>query len=50
MTRMWVVEGTEGYWKAYGWEELRRELRQGVSQVLLEHEETIDAERALEGR
>ncbi len=49
MTRMWVVEGTEGAWEAFGWKELGRQLFVGVPMVLLEHEETVDAERALYG-
>ena len=49
MTKMWAPAGTEGWWKAHGWKEVRRELRQGVEEVLLEHEVSIDVEEALYG-
>lgn len=42
MTQMWVTAGAEGWWKAYGWKELRRAMSQGVEEVLMEHEETIE--------
>ncbi len=44
MTKMWTTAGLEGWFKAYGWKELRRELRQGVEEVLLEHEDVEDDE------
>lgn len=46
MTQMWITAGTEGWWKAHGWKELRRADAQGVEEVLMEHEEDIDAEQA----
>ncbi len=49
MTRMWAFEGTEGWWKAHGWKELGHHLHAGVFMVLLEHEESVDVERALYG-
>lgn len=49
MTQMWITAGTEGWWKAHGWKELRRAVSQGVEEILMEHEESIDAERAFYG-
>jgi len=42
MTQMWITAGTEDWWKAHGWKELRRVVSQGVEEVLMEHEEDID--------
>ncbi len=49
MTKMWTPAGTEGWWKAFGWKELCRAWREGVEEVLLEHEEDVDVEEALYG-
>ena len=50
MTRMWAPAGTEGWWKAHGWKELCRVLRNtDFEEVLLEHEEDVDVEEAFYG-
>jgi len=49
MTKMWAPAGTEGWWKAHGWKEICRVLRQDVEEVLLEHEEDVDVEEAFYG-
>ena len=47
MTKMWTTAGLEGWWKAYGWREIRRELHQGVEEVLLEHDDMEEEEEEL---
>ena len=42
MTKIWVVEGTEGWWQSFGWKEIERCLVDQVSMVHLEHEVDID--------
>lgn len=50
MTRMWVFTANVGWWKAHGWKELLgKRVNQGVEEVLLEHEEDIDVEKAFYG-
>ena len=42
MTQMWITAGTEGWWKAHGWKELRRAVSQGVEEILMEHKTNVD--------
>ena len=49
MTRMWEFASHVGWRKAHGWIELRRETcPDGVVMVLMQHDETIDVEKAFE--
>ena len=44
MIQMWITEGTEGWWEAHGWRELRRAESCGVMEVLMEHDEVEEEE------
>lgn len=46
MLHQWITEGTEGWWKAHGWREVRRAkaLHGDFTEILMEHDEVEEDE------